>query len=598
VAELTAGQLSVRVAGTELRDIRVAGYPALDAVYVTVRDAAWRTIPGELVWSRRVRTEAGETVELEVRHQQDETDFRWRGTAEVTPDRVRFTFDGRAGSDFAANRIGLCLLHPQVLKGRAVQVSGPAGERQSRFPEWISPYQPFTDVQRMSCDVGEGAGLEIRLTGDLFEVEDHRNWSDPGWKTYCPPLSAARPVRHRAGDRVRQTVELTARVAGPRRIRRPAGGRACLIIGPDIAGRMPALGLGASCLPDPDEAVLSAVRALRPAYLHVELEGSRDWEQGFELAAAEAAALGVPLDVALVAALPELPAMAARISRLGSRPGRRLGRVSAYSPDRHTTDAPAVSALRAALAAARPASGAAPAAGGGSRANFAELNRGTFSTAGWDFVTYGLTPQVHHTDDRSIMSTIAAIGDGLHQAETIAGGRPVVVGPVTLRPRFNPDLGRPDELPPPTSGPDLDDRQRTDVAAVYLAGALTQLVGAQAVTAYRTAGPRGIVAEDGTALPAAEVVRLFAALGGAPVHASSCDDPQIVALPAVSPTGLTVVAVNLSEQPKPLELPGAELRAARVLGDGSRNPAGCILPERSVMVLDAVPRARPQARRS
>jgi ketopantoate reductase len=56
---LTAGHLSAVLTRAELRNVRVAGHPALDAVYVAVRDASWRTVPGEVTARRTAGTRRG-----------------------------------------------------------------------------------------------------------------------------------------------------------------------------------------------------------------------------------------------------------------------------------------------------------------------------------------------------------------------------------------------------------------------------------------------------------------------------------------------------------------------------------------------------------
>ncbi len=583
--ELTAGELCAVFEDAALASVRVAGRPALDRVYVAVRDADWRTIPGTVLASRTVRTDAGPAVEFEVRNELGDIDFRWRGVVEATATGFRFTMDGVAQTSFDANRIGFCLLHPQELKGRPARVRSPRGELTGTFPERISPHQLFTDVEQMIYEVGGGARLEIAFDGELFETEDHRNWSDPGWKTYCRPLSAPKPVRHRAGQHVRQAVELRAHgsaSAAVKQLPTATRGRASdqtaqVTVGTAVTGTVPRLGLGASCLPDPGRAEREAVRQLRPAYLHVELEDGTDWPGRLEAAAGEAADLNVPLDVALVAEAGRVSAMAGRLARTPAS----FGRISVFSPVRHTTEAGTVVALRHA--------GLTVPCGGGSRAHFAEINRGEFDLETWDFATYGLSPQVHHADDESILATPEAVADGLRHARVLAGGRPVVAGPVTLRPRFNAAADGPDRLPAADDdGPDADERQHSWLAAVYLAAAFPSLVGATAVTAYRTIGRRGVVTADGDLSPAARVVSALTALAGVDVRVTQSTG-GLTALAAAAASGLRIMIANRARYSMRTELAGVMVREAAVLGGGALNPARLVLPPRSVTLLEAAP---------
>lgn len=602
--KLSAGELSAVLDGSDIRQVNVAGRAALQMIYVTVRDAGWRTVPGEIIAVRE--SDDGRIVTLDVRHRLDDLSFRWHGKVELTPNRLKFTIEGVAESAFEANRIGLCLLHPQSLRGRALRVGGPHGETIGVFPMAISPHQPFVDLHRMTYSISDTDELQIDLTGDLFEMEDHRNWSDPGWKTYCTPLARPAPMRYLPGQQVRQSIELTAVIGGaaaqapasdiagrtsaPRSFAPPAESDPVqLQVGVQSSGRLPVLGLGAS-----DSSNAEADRSLRQLlgtgrleYLHVELEHGRDWRQRLTRATTEAKTLDVAIDVALIAFSSDLASMATAVGALGER----LHRVSVFSPDRHITEPGTVNDTRRLLTDVSPS----VQFGGGSRANLAELNRGHFDCDSWDFVTYGLNPQVHHVDDRSIMSTVSAISDGLEQARRVADGLPVVVGPVTLRPRFNAYTGAADPLPDPWgSAPDIDPRQAADLAGVYLAGAITELIGATAITAYRTVGPRGIVSMDGAPAPAAVVVAAFGELAGwsaFPVT-STCSD--LVAVAGHTTQGDSVVIVtNLGENTRQLELVDSRiLRTDLLVGqlaagqsdrlDPHSNP---VMPRRSVLRL-------------
>jgi hypothetical protein len=565
VLELSAGDLSAVLDGPDIRQITVRGQIALSLVYVTVRDGGWRTAPAEVIATHR--SADGRHVTVDVRHRLDEISFRWHGEIELAPGRIIFTVDGEAETAFAANRIGLCMLHPQSLRGSALRVGGPGGEASGSFSAAIAPHQPFVDFDHMTYPVTATDELQIKLTGDLFEMEDHRNWSDPGWKTYCTPLSRPMPASYLPGQRIRQSVELTAtpisaapRTSAPGSADAPSSRPPLTITGQsspvrlevaaESSRRFPMLGLGASDLAnvrEPHGAPGPLPALCRPQHVHVELEHGQEWRPRLLRATAEAEVLGVTLDVALIAPSNDLASMATDVAAQGER----IHRVSVFAPDQHTTEPGTVAMIRTLLAGLNPSAEF----GGGSRANFAELNRGSFIYEDWDFVTYALNPQVHHTDDRSILSTVSAISDGLAQAGRIAGGVPVVVGPVTLRPRFNAYTGAPDPLPDPRGpGPDIDPRQAEDLAGVYLAGAVTELVGASAITAYRTVGPRGIFSANGAPTPAARVFTAFAELAGSTEVPVTTGTPDVVGV-AAHWTGDTVLIItNLSEIAQTVDL--------------------------------------------
>ena len=49
----------------------------------------------------------------------------------------------------------------------------------------------------------------MRFAGDVFEMEDQRNWTDASYKTYCTPLALPFPVEIPEGARISQSVTLT-----------------------------------------------------------------------------------------------------------------------------------------------------------------------------------------------------------------------------------------------------------------------------------------------------------------------------------------------------------------------------------------------------
>jgi D-apionolactonase len=588
VLGIVAGGLTAELAGTGLGQVRADGWEALDGVYVAVRDAAWRTVPATVVSFRTEPNGDGSLTSMAVRHVDGGVDFSWTGWIQAEPDRIRFSMEGLAGSSFEANRIGFCLLHPQSLRGRPVHVAGPDGEVDAVFPEAVAPHQPFLAVTRMRYEVADGVTVELDLEGDLFEVEDHRNWSDPGWKTYCTPLSNPRPVRHHPGQPVRQAVEIRLQRSPSARPLGPHDGPVRINIGPEVIGTVPALGLGAALLNGLPDEVGHAVADMHPAHLHVELEQDLPWRRHLAAAAAEATSLDVPLDVALSADRIGLPELAKATAHAGAR----IGRVSVFGRAKHTTEEGTLSVVRQVFAAADVAA----AFGGGSRAHLAELNRAVVDATDWDFATYGLTPQVHHSDERAVLATAAAIPDGLAQVRRIVGPMPIIVGPLTLRPRFRADAEAPDPIPAADAdGPDIDERLHEDLGALYLAAAIPALLGAEAVTAYRTVGPRGVVTATGDVTPAARLIKLITAFAGRPAHGLTCSDPLVATLAIetrgeASVSGYDLLVANLAPASRNVRLNAGRILGAQLLDGKHLEPSGfrageLELPGRSVVTI-------------
>jgi hypothetical protein len=136
----------------------------------------------------------------------------------------------------------------------------------------------------------------------------------------------------------------------------------------------------------------------------------------------------------------------------------------------------------------------------GTDAYFAELNRNR-PPEGFP-AAYSINPQVHAFDDRSLMETLEA------QSATVESARQfcehgVVLSPITLRPRFNPNATSKTMEPEGELPSAVDRRQRTMVGACWMAGSLAALLPCQGVvslTYFETTGWRGLL-ETGSGSP-------------------------------------------------------------------------------------------------
>jgi D-apionolactonase len=510
-APVHTGPLAGTVVDGQLRAVRIAGTVALDAVYAAVRDPEWATVPG--VFSAYDVSVSSDSFAASFTCRHGDT-FEWRGRIVGRDGVITFEFDGVALRHFAANRIGFCLLHPLELVCHPVLARTVTGTVESTFPERISPNRPFLELQGLRYEVATGTWLDVSFDGDLFEMEDHRNWTDAGWKTYCPPVGRPHPVTYVPGDRVHQTVTLSACTdrAGVRAMPSPPA--------------LPALGFGAAQTGLDDRAA-ARLRTLRPAHVRVELAATTHWQNRLASAAAEAAALDTQLDVDVVAPPgatwnPVAAALAAQ---------RQLGRVAVFDEATQVTTPGMAAALRDAL----HDHGAKVPVGGGSHASFAELNSADLPPDGLDFITYGITPQMHHFDDVSIMDTLRAQPHTVRDARQIAGDLPIVVGPVTLHPRAP------------------DPRQATDFLAAWTVGSIAALAeaGADSVTYYQTFGAAGLGTAD-AAYPVHRVFAALAGLGGHPVHRLDAPPREVAAIAV----GSTLLVANLRDIPRTIRLDG------------------------------------------
>ena len=525
--ELRAGPLRMVFEPGEafVRYVRLGGQEVLRGVYAAVRDRNWGTVKPQVRLLRVRRGDDSFEVSFAVECREGDIDFAWNGRLTGTRDgTVVYEFDGLARVTFLRNRIGFCVLHPiEPCAGRPCTVRKADGTTvEGRFPQWISPHQPFKEMRGISHEAAGGITAEVTFDGDLFEMEDQRNWTDASYKTYCTPLELPFPVEVGKGERIRQSV--TLRLKGPGGAMPAAPGKAALgevskphpaaaarphpdaavELDVDLASLcpLPKIGLGLASHGRPlSDRQAARLRALNLDHLRVDLRlGEGDWRKWLEQADRQARQLDVSLQAAVMLtdnAEAELAALLAECRRLKPPVGDWLVfHVAEKSTSRKWVEL-AAEMLRTGGVGGRIVCG--------TNAYFAELNRNRPPLEVCEAICYSVNPQVHAFDDASLVETLAAQAYTVDSARQFGGAKPVLVTPVTLRPRFNPNATGPD--PPTPAGqvpPQVDPRQPSLFAAAWTLGSIKYLAqaGADSVTYYETTGWRGVMElEEGAPIP-------------------------------------------------------------------------------------------------
>jgi hypothetical protein len=500
--ELSAGPLTM-VFEPELaflRYIRYGDREVLRGLYAAVRDRNWGTVPPHVTNLKIERSEGEFQMTFNVGCRQREIEFDWKGTITGRKDgSVVFDFDGAARTTFLRNRIGFCVLHPvEECAGQPARVEkDDKTVENGRFPLQIAPNQPFMNMRAITHTVVPGVQAEVRFAGDVFEMEDQRNWTDGSYKTYCTPLARPFPAEVQAGTSIRQSVSV--RLSGTGSAPAVKRNRAIeLTAASTAATRLPAIGLGLSTAAESMTARDTArLKALAPSHLRADLklyEGA--FEKDLERASNQAASIGAGLELALfVGSAPE-----SELKRLADAARNLKAPIKHYlifHRDEKSTSAGTMKLARQALR-TNIASG--------TNAYFTELNRERPPLAESDMVTYSMNPQVHAFDPLSLIETLEMQAVTLASAREFCGKLPLIVSPVTLRPRFNPNAtaamkqeGPLRELPF-----EVDPRQPSLFAAGWTLGSLKYLAegGAASATFYETVGWRGVMeTEKGSPLP-------------------------------------------------------------------------------------------------
>ncbi|TIQ75482.1 MAG: hypothetical protein E5X64_38360, partial [Mesorhizobium sp.] len=137
------------------------------------------------------------------------------------------------------------------------------------------PWQPFKDLRAITHEVRPGVTAECRMEGDVFEMEDQRNWSDASYKTYVRPLALRWPYVLPAGETLRQTISL--RISGD--VKAPAAATAAEHVRVELGEAGPGLpDIGVIIYPDEVEVALAnlpTLSALGPQQLTFHYDPTR-----------------------------------------------------------------------------------------------------------------------------------------------------------------------------------------------------------------------------------------------------------------------------------------------------------------------------------
>ena len=585
--ELRAGPLTMifEPATGFLRQLRLGDHEVVRAIYAAVRDQNWATVPPQIANLKSQIEKDSFRLSFDMTCRQPGVDYFWQGviTGDATG-RVRYTFDGAARSDFQRNRIGLCLLHPIAeCAGKPCAVEhGDGSVEQGSFPQTISPHQPFFDIKSVSYDVvNTGIRARLEVEGDVFEMEDQRNWTDASFKTYCTPQARPKPAAVRIGDRVQQAVTLTlsgkVRPILPVNLGRPP--QLSISTTPVVA--RPPLGLCAASHGRPLTArEIERLKVLRLSHLRVDLKlADPSYPALLEQTAREAAQLGVGLHVALTLSAhadAELRSLAAHLERLKPRV---LLWIILHEIENPATEQD-VQRARPLLQPHAP--GALFAAA--TRDFFTEINRRRPAAGATSFIGYSNNPQVHAFDNLTMIENLAGQVANVETARTFSP-RPVVVSPITLRIRNN--AAAAGESPSaPTLPSDVDPRQMSLFGAGWTLASLARLATTgfvHSLTYYETTGWRGVMeGEAGSLLPEQfpslpggvfPLYHVFADLAefpGQQIHPTHSTHPLLVeGLTLADAQGRRrILAANLTGDPQDLKIKTGTVQArVRVLDE-------------------------------
>ena len=478
---VSLGKLVLRLDrnGAFAREISVGGEELFRGIGFVVRDANWGTpvLTSNAILSRqndRATAKSGGELDL------SGGDLTWSAEWSITEGGLEAK--GRASSvtGFHTNRTGFVVLHSLgATRGRPVKVFHPGGGiEETTFPDLVSPHQPFFDIEALEYTTAAGNRLRLSFSGEVFEIEDQRNWTDASYKTYCRPLRLPYPYRIGPSTVIEQSVRLEILAVTPVGSRAPRAAPWS-----ERTAVLPVL--GTSLPPGPFvPKQLAALKALALGFTAIEVDLSD--EGGLATASERIATAPGPLRIDIRKS--EEKKMLTAVTALAPFLADKAIGISLWDAEDST-----IAAARAVAPNIR--------IGGGTGAFFTELNRLSHWPAA-DYLTWTSNPTVHGSSDDTIGETTESLVDIIRTARARSSAARFQIGPMTLGLRYNPNSttveGRRAASPP-------DPRQDEMIAASWAVGTIAGFLDSAVETLafFEPIGPKGLLSEHGSFSPAA-----------------------------------------------------------------------------------------------
>jgi len=532
----------------------------VQAIYPAIRGDDWATIPYKLT-SLHFEEKDGDFVIKYLAETTDEKHpFQFRCTATGSDaGGLLVNFEGEAKAPFQSNRIGLCLLHPAKLcSGLEYKVkSGNGPWAQGEFPKEISANKVQSRIGGLTHEIAPGVPLEITFGGDLFEMEDQRNYSDDSFKTYTTAKGQAQPWQAAPGTKIQHSIQIKAPSGGA-----SAGHVAQPFVTVDFTKpgdrKLPAVGIAAAG--HGERLSDAAIERLKLAHLHhVRLDlrlGKVPIMAAFSMGARQAA----DIECKILLALHLTDSAGSELRSLRSLLDQIKPDIAAYiifPPDGKQAGGRWIELTKTELGSYAPEAPILIGSSGG----FLGLNRlGTDSELG-DGLVFGASPTIHDESNHTVMTNLGGLGQVATNARGMAGQRPLFVSPLHLRfsgaaSLRNEALGIPG---------DVDLRQGSLFAAAWTVGAMQQLIagGVDGVTIFETTGWRGLMERQkgsqsptrfpstpGMVFPIYHLIRDLGGTAKSPVlPVTISQERRVAAFGVAVEDGLRIWVANLTPEP-------------------------------------------------
>lgn len=553
---LRAGPFRMLYQDGALRYISLGQEEVVRMIYFALRDENWGTYRHQIEDEKIVAHENHFSLAYDCFHFDDmeRRIFKWKVEISGTEAGiVTFRIRGTALSDVLKNRAGFCVLHPVQVAGRNCEVTHSDGTTtNSKFPEFVSPSNPFKDVTSMRWTSLNGGYFTLHFEGDVFETEDQRNWTDASFKTFCTPLDLPFPTMVTRNESVAQKVTFSGLLYGTARDH-------ANIVRISLTNEirpLPAIGTSASGSTELNSASVDLLSAVGLDHYRIRLHANSEYSSHYAAWCDQSRLLGLPLAIELhltgryaselskfVRLTKENKVDIRHILLLSEGSFVTTPEIIDYGPD----------FLRGELNNAM--------VGAGTCFNFTEINRNRFRLGEVDFVSFSMHPQEHAFDERTLIENLEGQSEVVKSALQIFGDQTRIhVSPLTLRKRYNPYSAH-TPFQPISDKERFDPRQQTLFGAIFTLGSILSLTKARAssVTLYEAVGPLGLVSEVGAPFPCFDHLKSVLQQRS-PVRLAESSHPlEVEAIIFQKPDRLSTLLLNYTTDYKEVQLPGREV---------------------------------------
>jgi hypothetical protein len=487
---LRAGEISLFYQEGNLRNICIGNVEVIRMIYVAVRDRNWRTVKVVIEHEHISKSETGFQIDCHCIYRQGEIDIHTQ--LSISGDEhgtINLDLNGQAANDFYTNRIGFCVLHPiESCQGKSCEVINPNGAiKHHVFPKFISPHQPMKNISEMSWQVADQTSARLVFSGEVFEMEDQRNWTDDSYKTYSRPLELPFPFHIKNAEEIQQKINLM--ITGEIPDKKSESGRR-LYFNTEVKFPVPKMGIQQASRKfalSPEEKGL--IHKIAFDFYEVQVSFEDSWIADLVNVLDDIEALDLDLRLRVLFS----DNYQVEIRQLSNVLENYKARIQSLLVLQHNTIVTSDESIYKLI---ETLSGAFPNChiGAGTLGSFAELNRNRILSKDIDFLSYSITPQVHAFDNLSLVENLVGQSATVDSAKSFAEERSIHAGPVTLKMQMNPAATTSSN----NEAQQIDARQMSLFGAGWTLGSIKYLSqsGVAGITYYEAVGEKGIIQGD------------------------------------------------------------------------------------------------------